>query len=255
MDVKFIMWVIIGLIILLLLMREMYIINRQIDDTNKLIMRKNEELKIIIKSETNKLNDKFGQCSSDIVRQFRTMNAIEEQKIINMSECDRFVESDGNNENDQNNKQPNMVHLSDTFKVDISKNKLSEQSRSYMSNTENDDNIANNETSQEITFGSKATEITQPNEDNENNEDNNENQLEKDNVSNATSIPLPASDKNSVCSNHSRLGKITTYTKQQLSDIAGKYSIEIYYINKGKTKELTKKELYEKIKFAQNTKE
>ena len=248
MDVKFIILVIIGLITLLIYIREMYILNKEIDNTQKIIIRKSDELKTIIKSEASKLNEKFSQCSSDIVRQFRTMNSIEEQKIIHMSECDRFVESDGNNENEHNNEQFNIVHLSDTFKVDISNvnNKSNKQTSSYMSNTENDENnIKNDTTSQEITFGSRGTELTQQNND----------KPENDNISNATSIPLPASEKSSIQSNHSAhstLGKITTYTKQQLIDIATKYNIPIHVTNKGKTKELTKKELYIKVKMAQN---
>ncbi len=138
------------------------------------------------------------------------MNAIEQQPIVSVSDYDKFVESDDNNE--VHPKTREIPYLSET-NVCVRDTKLSQNNSSTSEKSEDtngDKSQAKNDeqSSQEITFGSKKSKQT---------------------------------------IDDGKLKKISGYTKQDIINLAEQHNIPTTTMLGGKSKNLNKKELYDKI--------
>ena len=100
MDFKFVILLIIAVAIVFLIISELNVLRSDMDkrfnDIDTLIDKHNEDIKMTIKKDINSIGTIYKSYTSDMVHQFRTMNSIEKQHVMMMS--DNFAEEDSHNE-------------------------------------------------------------------------------------------------------------------------------------------------------------
>jgi hypothetical protein len=96
MDIKLVILLAVAIAIIFLLMNEMSTLREEIDkkmsELNNRITNYNEDTKTSFKREAKEMSTKYKAFTTDMVKELRTMNSIENQVITQMS--DQFAEGD-----------------------------------------------------------------------------------------------------------------------------------------------------------------
>ena len=111
MDIKLVILLAVAIAIIFLLMNEMNTLREDLDkrmtDLNNRISKYNEDTKATFRKEARDVSSKYKTYTTEMMKELRIMNSIENQAITHMS--DQFAEADG----DAESADRNIPHLSD----------------------------------------------------------------------------------------------------------------------------------------------
>lgn len=111
MDIKLVILLAVAIAIIFLLMNEMNTLREDLDkrmtDLNNRISKYNEDTKATFRKEARDVSSKYKTYTTEMMKELRIMNSIENQAITHMS--DQFAEADA----DAESADRNIPHLSD----------------------------------------------------------------------------------------------------------------------------------------------
>lgn len=226
MDIKFLIIVIISIIGFIVLMNELSSLRKEMAKKQE-----NEEFVNLVaaevKRESNIICNKFRIYTNDMIQQFRTMSVLETQPVIKLSDHDQFVESeehlDCNDNSGERCPQEKIPYLSEInpekqiihyHTVDNQvKNTQSSESTSHCSSKKNGEPKQHHLELIKMSLDSKHNDV--------------------------------ASEK--ITFGQKTIGKLSSYTKTDLITLAKQYGVETTSTKDGKTRDLTKRDLYDNI--------